>query len=134
MDTIHEIPRCYICKQCNKSYASYKSLWNHNKTFHNNDVTVCNNNVTDCNNIVTDCNNSVTDLNKKYNCKFCDKLFKCRQNKYSHEKTCKNKNTLITNQNLWIAVSIFRLIKAHNKFNLINNNRSINKKQIKNIQ
>ena len=45
-----------------------------------------------------------------------------------------NKNTLITNQNLWIAASIFRLIKAHNKINLINNNRSINKIQIKNFQ
>ena len=23
-----------ICKLCNKKYASYKSLWNHNKKFH----------------------------------------------------------------------------------------------------
>jgi hypothetical protein len=45
-----------------------------------------------------------------------------------------HKITLITNQNLWIAASLFRLIKAHYKINLINNNRSINKIQIKNIQ
>jgi hypothetical protein len=78
----------FNCKICKKSYSSYKSLWNHNKKFHDEHVT-------DCNITVTDCNINVTDFNKKYNCKFCDKLLKCRQNKYSHEKICKNKNTLI---------------------------------------
>ena len=24
----------YFCNTCNKNYASYKSLWNHNKKFH----------------------------------------------------------------------------------------------------
>ena len=35
----------FICKICNKKYASYNSLWNHNKRFHNNNVKINNNNV-----------------------------------------------------------------------------------------
>lgn len=27
---------CFLCDECNKIYASYKSLWNHKKQFHNN--------------------------------------------------------------------------------------------------
>ena len=29
----------YGCKICNKQYASYQSLWNHNKKFHKKCVT-----------------------------------------------------------------------------------------------
>lgn len=37
-----------ICKICNKNYASYKSLWNHNKKFHK---------------VITDNSNSKVSLN-----------------------------------------------------------------------
>ena len=35
----------YKCEQCNKQYASYNSLWNHNKRLHNISVKA---NVKDC--------------------------------------------------------------------------------------
>jgi hypothetical protein len=31
----------YKCKNCNKEYKSYQSLWNHNKKFHNHNATIC---------------------------------------------------------------------------------------------
>ena len=57
----------FYCNECKKQYKSYKSLWNHNKTFHIKKPKV-----------------------KEYNCKVCNKLFDNKQNKYYHQKSCKN--------------------------------------------
>jgi hypothetical protein len=74
----------HICKICNKTYASYKSLWLHNSKFHND---LCNTNVTKdrllCNKNVTKCNT--------YFCIQCNEEFSNRQTKWRHEKICKNK-------------------------------------------
>ena len=93
----------YNCKKCNKPFASHSSLCNHNKRFHNKkDIvmtlpdTNANANMT-LNSIVADTNKIVT---TKYCCKFCKKNFSFRQNKYQHEKICKQKNlsdTQLTN-------------------------------------
>jgi hypothetical protein len=53
------------CDECNKTYASYQSLWNHNKKKHN------------------------VEAEKEYHCQFCKKKLSCRQSKWRHEKTCK---------------------------------------------
>jgi hypothetical protein len=72
--------RSYNCKPCNKSYSSYKSLWNHNKKFHNNSVVLCGTSEVVCGT-----------TNKKYKCTSCNKYFNDRSNKYKHEKICKVK-------------------------------------------
>ena len=63
----------YVCKICKKQYASYQSLWNHNKKKHYIEIE-----------------------EKEHICKYCNKSLSCRQSKWRHEKTCNNniqKNT-----------------------------------------
>ncbi len=60
----------YKCEECNKYYATYSSLWTHNKKFH----------------IVP-----VLEENKKRSCCYCYKLLSCKQSKWYHEKKCKEK-------------------------------------------
>jgi hypothetical protein len=57
----------FYCNECNRHYKSYKSLWNHNKTFHIKKPKI-----------------------KEYICKVCNKSFDNKQNKYYHQKSCKN--------------------------------------------
>jgi len=93
MDTKMDIKVEYSCKVCNKQYSSYKSLWNHNNKFHNEKVINCNKNVINCNkNVIKNYNNE----DNKYCCKYCNKSFNIRQYRWSHEKTCKKKDQLIT--------------------------------------
>ena len=76
----------YICKNCNKSYASYKSLWNHNKKFHPLDTTK--------NNIIQPLDTTKNNIIQPKNvCKYCTKFFTYSQSKYRHEKICKKNNT-----------------------------------------
>ncbi len=81
----------YKCNICNKFYKTYQTLWKHNKKFHCNKVTESNGLVTESNGLVT--NNII--INKSLQCKYCNKLFKYKQNKYEHEKkVCKNNKDL----------------------------------------
>jgi hypothetical protein len=73
----------HTCNVCNKMYSSYKSLWNHKKSFHN---TIYNNVIP--NNLN---NNIIINNTKEYKCKNCNKIFKMRQYRWKHEKTCKIK-------------------------------------------
>ena len=78
----------HICNICNKKYASYKSLWNHNKEFHkNNIIVVLNNSEKVLNNSGKVLNNS--DNIKKYNCKYCNNQFLNVKTRWSHEQKCK---------------------------------------------
>jgi hypothetical protein len=85
--------RLHSCNLCNKYYSSYKSLWNHNNKFHK----LNNNNNHNSTGIVLDLdiNSTGNVLDDKYNCQFCKKMFKSRQNKWDHEKICKNKKEKI---------------------------------------
>ena len=71
------------CIICNKKYASYKSLWNHTKTFHKNNVDESKPNV----NIITSNVNHVS-TNVSHNCIICQKIFTTRQAKWKHQKKC----------------------------------------------
>jgi hypothetical protein len=77
------------CNICNKYYASQSSLCNHNKKFHQNNI---NNNknkqniVTESNGLLSKSNGKITDSNGTLNCKYCNKIFKSKQNKYEHQK------------------------------------------------
>ena len=80
------INKDYRCNLCNKQYASHSSLCNHNKKFHNTIVVHKGTNVVLP---VVVCGTSMS--NNKCKCKFCNKLFNDRSNKYKHEKICKKK-------------------------------------------
>jgi hypothetical protein len=68
------------CNICNKLYSSYKTLWTHNKNIHKNE------NVKNCHNVVINSHN--LDINS-LTCKFCNKNFQNRSNRYRHEQKCK---------------------------------------------
>ena len=65
----------YFCNTCNKKYASYKSLWNHNKKFHkdktlinvNNNTNHINNNTNHVNNNTNHVNNNTNHINNNTN-------------------------------------------------------------------
>jgi hypothetical protein len=118
----------HICKQCDKKYSSYKSLWFHNYKYHK--IVV--------NPIVNIVNIPV---NNNVNCKFCNKSFTTRQSKSRHENHfCKkekdNKNNIvkINEENIELKETVKKLTKdveemkknmkkANNK--IINNNNGI---------
>jgi hypothetical protein len=85
----------YKCKVCVKDYSSYQSLWIHTKKYHkppslerHSIVIVGNSNVIE----------NKTEIVDVLSCKFCKRKFKARQNRWSHEKICKIKNTAIIKQ------------------------------------
>ena len=55
-----------FCTICNKNYKSYQSLWNHKNKYHK----------------------SETITIGIYKCKYCNKEFDKRHNKYYHQKNC----------------------------------------------
>jgi prophage antirepressor-like protein len=98
-----EVITDFHCKLCKKHYASYQSLWIHNKKFHYkivvaNVVESCSNVVESCSNVVESCSNVVEscsvdkNVKKKYQCNFCKRIFNDRSNKFNHEKICKHQN------------------------------------------
>jgi len=118
----------YKCIKCNKNYSSYQSLWIHNKKFHSIDVILCNKTDENCNKSIINCNKNVI---KTYNCKFCNKEFNLRQYKYSHQKTCKNKENIVEeNKNLKLEIEKLKNNKIINKNSI--NNGSINNGSINN--
>ena len=137
----------YHCKECEKIYSSYKSLWNHNNKFHENRKT------------------EITEESNIYECRICSKEYKHFQSRHTHEKTCigtkqinleldvertKLERTKIEQENLNKAQDLMKLkiklqgmkkinkktFKSINKFlmdrstintqNIINNNNTIN--------
>jgi hypothetical protein len=57
--------KIYHCDICNKTYATYNTLWTHNKKFH------------------------TKKPGKEYICKHCNKSYDNKQTKYYHQKYCK---------------------------------------------
>ena len=57
-------------------------------------VDCCTNMVECCTNVV-DCSTILIQNNKNINCKFCNRLFNDRSNKFKHEKICKQKEKVI---------------------------------------
>jgi hypothetical protein len=74
--------RSYHCKECDKFYSSYKSLWKHTKNIHNN-------NVHECSEIVQQTINNVQECStKSIQCNLCNKIFKTRSAKSMHKQKC----------------------------------------------
>jgi len=145
----------YYCNICDKNYSSYQSYWYHNKKFHkqkaneelqntNEIITNPSNNDIHSNNDIepniilntenqaskthnTEIQTNIIDNKKLYKCKFCNKLFKYRENKYEHQKkVCEKKiNNQISEEdflrildNITITPKIKE--KMNNKIQIIN--------------
>ena len=81
----------YICKICNKKYASNSSLWNHNNKFHN-DNRILKTHKRSQSILHPQLIRSQPVVQKKiYKCDFCEKIYANRNSKYKHKKTCKEK-------------------------------------------
>lgn len=78
----------YSCNICNKKYASYQSLWIHNKKFHLSSNNHIYSHDSHSDNHFDDNKN----IKKEYRCKKCNKNFSCNQNKWRHEKSCNKTN------------------------------------------
>ena len=116
----------YKCKVCVKEYSSYQSLWIHTKKFHKTPSL-------DSHSIVIVGNSNVienkTEIVDVLSCKFCKRKFKARQNRWSHEKICKIKNTAIIKQETKETKETKRpIVSQINNINkgIINNNNTTN--------
>lgn len=96
----------YKCEKCNKNYASYSSLWTHNKKFH----------------ILPQ-----IEENKKISCKYCNKLLSCKQSKWCHEQKCKNKTQISLEEKVKQLSEDIKEIKAIKPNNVMTNNNNNNK-------
>jgi hypothetical protein len=118
---VDNLPRLFSCQVCNKKLSSYKSLWRHTKNFHNEVVLDCTVNVLDCT------GNVLAQKNKeciKHNCKYCNKIYKSRQNKWDHEKICKTKIDELAKSKEELRKIKDELKKT--KFELTKTNKTIN--------
>jgi len=129
-----------ICKICNKYYASYKFLWNHNSKFHK-VITGKSKSKVSLN--VVKSNPNVSEEKLDFKCNYCDKKYKYKQGKYKHQLICKYKNSNkidnLQKENIEIKNTLnelLKLCKIHPKTlekinkQLINN--SINNNSINN--
>ena len=67
----------YKCNNCDKEYSTYNSLWTHNKNHHN---TI---------KIPQKFDETIEEQKQiEYSCKTCNKIYKYKQGKCRHEKTC----------------------------------------------
>ena len=104
----------YKCNICNKIYASYKSLWYHNYKYHKNTTT---NKVIESKDISKESkeiSKESKDIIKQFKCKYCDKIYKHKQTKWFHEKSCSNN------------IHINQLNNTTNNINNTNNNTTTN--------
>lgn len=128
-----------VCKICEKQYKTIQSLCNHNKRFHKTSNVMTNNHNV-MTNVMTNTQNVMTDITindtTTFFCKYCNKEFKKRQNKWAHEKNyCKKKSELI-NKPIEPTIINHTPITNNNNINngTINNNITINNYMNDNIE
>ena len=101
----------YFCDICNKKYKSYQSRWNHIKKFHTYEK---------CSEMEHGCSKSVPNVvqkNQNYQCIFCNKIYANRHSKWKHQQTCKEKNSLNTDEIICLKDKVVELEKMVNKMN-----------------
>jgi hypothetical protein len=144
---IHSENRCILC---NKVYSSRSSLCNHNKKFHN---TISKQKV----NISKHTGQQKVNISKHEDiilntdvksCKYCNKIFSCKQSRWRHEKTCKSINNCTKINQLEETINELKnqvslilkekgkihhktLQKINNQLNNINNGKIINNTYVK---
>ncbi len=92
----------HTCKDCDKNYKSYQSLCNHRTKKHNNtdidpgkyEVNINN----DLGQYKVNVDNTSTpseiETVKEYNCRKCNKVYKYKQSRWFHEKSCSSKELI----------------------------------------
>jgi DNA-directed RNA polymerase subunit RPC12/RpoP len=116
----------YICTICKKNYASYQSLWIHNKKFHNEILEKMLN--TSKNIYIIKSKVILNDklTSKKYKCNICNNEFNSRQSKWYHEKKCKNVPLNVENKNIKENNKLEEKINnIENKINIIESKPNI---------
>lgn len=119
----------YNCKECRRNYASYQSLWIHNKKYHSSSTTQCNPKV---NNVLAKSNPPKVPVGVscktpiQFSCKYCNKLYKYKQGKWRHEQKCQKKqqNEIIINNH---SIELDILKQKIDKLEKTNNNKTTNK-------
>ena len=129
-------PDRYKCIHCDKVYSSASSLWNHNSKFHDNKNNH-HNQIININNPIPINNNqpinNEADTTKQ--CRYCKKIFSHYNNKWRHEKKCKE-DKFFKLQEEYNKLKKEKNIKPVNNNNINNqniNNGSINNGTINNI-
>ena len=97
------------CKYCNKCYASTSSLCNHNKKFHLFDGTLKSENGTlkyengtlkyENGTLKSENSTLKSENSKKYNCRYCFKIYNKKSSRWSHEQKCKKHNIELNKNN-----------------------------------
>ncbi len=117
----------YTCNICNKQYSSASSIWNHRSKLHKGEKDYNDNQL-----IISDNPNIIASLPanetvKTYDCKHCKKQFSYFQNRWRHEKICKNKiQEIIEKNNSEIIEKKNSEIIEKNNSQIIENNGTIN--------
>jgi hypothetical protein len=73
----------FKCDICKKNYSSYKSRWLHIKKYHSKEE------VSESKDNGKGKSKEKVSAEKIYECRYCDKIYKHKQTRYSHEKICK---------------------------------------------
>ena len=92
-----EVITDFHCIKCKKYYSSQSSLCNHNKKFHSKINNTNNNTYNTTDNTTDNTNNIIT--TKRYYCNKCNRDFINYQNRWKHEKICKQNSDLINSDN-----------------------------------
>jgi hypothetical protein len=79
--------RSYSCNICNKKYKSYKSLWNHNNKFHK----IHNQKPITKQQLEIQQLEQQPISDSKHICRYCNRSFNHYNNKWRHQKICKQK-------------------------------------------
>ena len=91
----------HTCNKCKKDYASYQSLWKHNKIYHTiRDTIIIPVGVQP---VDIPLQHGIQNVDiKKYTCKNCDKEYNNKTSKYRHQIKClvKNKDTKLTKNDI----------------------------------
>jgi hypothetical protein len=75
-----------LCKHCNKEYSSYSSRSNHIKKYHNDDNKQIS--IKSKPNSQSLGKPNKIETTSFFDCRKCDKIFKFKQSRWKHEKTC----------------------------------------------
>ena len=84
----------YICKHCNKGYASYQSRCNHIRRYHKSKLSIDKPETKNDDKSIDKPNISMKNKENldEYKCKNCYKTYRHFQSRWKHQQTCKNIN------------------------------------------